>query len=141
MTTGFSPPKSEHLASQLIQWYLTVKRNLPWRNTHDPYAIWVSEIMLQQTQVATVMPYYDKFLKLFPTVKHLAKASWDDVIKSWEGLGYYARARNMHKAAQVIMNQYQGEFPDTFDAIHALPGIGLSTAGAISTFAFQKLTC
>lgn len=131
-----SDPKQ--LTNKLVNWYLTVQRDLPWRNTSDPYAIWLSEIMLQQTQVNTVIPYYHQFLQLFPTVSDLAKADWGDVIKAWEGLGYYARARNMHKAAQIIVENHKGQFPNKFDDILALTGIGQSTAGAISTFAFKK---
>jgi A/G-specific adenine glycosylase len=130
--------KTQHeLADQLVTWYQAVYRQLPWRETTDPYAIWVSEIMLQQTQVTTVIPYYKRFLERYPTVRALAQASLDEVLKSWEGLGYYARARNLHKAAQKIMTEHKGLFPDNFESIHALPGIGESTAGAILTFAFQ----
>jgi len=124
-----------HPCEQLITWYRQSHRDLPWRKTSDPYAIWVSEIMLQQTQVATVLPYYERFLTQYPTIQSLAEASLDSVLKSWEGLGYYARARNLHKAAQKIN---PGKFPDTFEEVFALPGIGQSTAGAILTFAFKQ---
>ena len=127
---------------QLIKWYTAHKRDLPWRKSdgHTPgaYEIWLSEIMLQQTQVATVLDYYRKFLKLFPTVQHLAKADLDTVLKAWEGLGYYARCRNLHKTAQIVSEQYQGRFPDTIEEMQALPGIGQSTAGAILTFAYNQ---
>jgi A/G-specific adenine glycosylase len=126
------------IASRLITWYRYDHRDLPWRNTHDPYAIWVSEVMLQQTQVATVLLYYHRFMALFPTVEALATAHLDTVLKQWEGLGYYTRCRNLHKAAQTIMAQHAGQFPTTMAAIEALPGIGRSTAGAIATFAFNN---
>lgn len=120
----------------LLDWYRVSHRDLPWRNTRDPYEVWISEIMLQQTQVETVLPYYARFLERFPTVEALAKASQDEVLKLWEGLGYYARARNLHRAAKEILERYDGQFPKEFAAIHGLMGIGQSTAGAISTFAF-----
>ena len=114
------------LTRKLVNWYLTVQRDLPWRNTSDPYSIWLSEIMLQQTQVNTVIPYYHKFLQLFPTVSDLARAEWGDVIKAWEGLGYYARARNMHKAAQIIVENHKGKFPNKFDDIFAVSDLVLT---------------
>jgi A/G-specific adenine glycosylase len=126
------------VAQKLVSWYRTEHRQLPWRETSEPYAIWLSEIMLQQTQVATVLPYYARFLTRFPTIEALAQAPIDDVLKSWEGLGYYARARNLHKAAQKMMTDHGGRFPETFEAVHDLPGIGQSTAGAILTFAFHN---
>ena len=125
-------------ASQLEAWYATVARPLPWRSTSDPYAIWVSEVMLQQTQVATVLGYYTRFLATFPTVQALAAAPLDAVLKQWEGLGYYTRCRNLHKAAQQVVAQHGGVFPTTFEAVAALPGVGQSTAGAILTFAFGQ---
>ncbi len=130
--------QEQRIAKQLVDWYRASHRDLPWRNTTNPYAIWLSEIMLQQTQVATVLPYYDRFLARYPTVQALADAPIDEVLKSWEGLGYYARARNLHKAAQKIVSEHQGQFPNTLEDVHALPGIGESTAGAILTFAFHK---
>lgn len=120
----------------LLKWYNKVKRDLPWRHTKDPYHIWLSEIMLQQTRVETVKVYYARFLKMFPTVSDLANAPQEQVLKAWEGLGYYSRARNLQKAAQVIMEEHHGCFPDTYEAILALPGIGPYTAGAISSIAF-----
>ncbi len=125
-------------ADQLVSWYLNDHRDLPWRNTHDAYTIWLSEVMLQQTQVRTVIDYYHRFLAQYPTIQDLAAAPIDDVLKLWEGLGYYARCRNLHKAAQIIAEQYKGRFPDTLEAVEALPGIGRSTAGAILTFAYGQ---
>ncbi len=125
-------------AEALILWYHQHGRLLPWRDTRDPYAIWLSEIMLQQTQVNTVKAYYAKFLTLFPTIQDLAQAPLEAVMKAWEGLGYYARCRNLHKTAQIITEQYQGRFPETLEAVEALPGIGRSTAGAILTFAYGQ---
>ncbi len=129
---------AQMLAQQLIEWYRASHRQLPWRETSNPYEIWVSEIMLQQTQVATVLPYYQRFLAAYPTIQALAEASLDEVLKKWEGLGYYARARNLHKAAKKVIEVHQGIFPTAFEDILDLPGIGQSTAGAISTFAIRK---
>src|SRR4030043_1760574 len=126
------------IQTQLLQWFKKKGRVLPWRKTRDPYPIWVSEIMLQQTQVATVIPYYQKFLKTFPTLRHLAKTNLSKVLKSWEGLGYYSRARNLHRASQIVLNHFHGKIPDTLKDLLNLPGIGRSTAGAILSFAFQK---
>jgi len=126
------------LRQALLSWYAQQGRDLPWRKTRDPYAIWISEIMLQQTQVKTVLPYYDRWLQQFPTVKVLANADQQTVLKAWEGLGYYARARNLHSAAQIIANQYNGQFPQTFEAVVALPGIGRTTAGGILSAAFNQ---
>ncbi|MEM8679505.1 MAG: A/G-specific adenine glycosylase [Planctomycetota bacterium] len=121
-----------------LRWYRAHARDLPWRETHDPYRIWVSEVMLQQTQVETVIPYYHRFLDAFPTVKQLAAAEEREVLKLWEGLGYYRRARQLHRAAQVIVQQHDGTFPQTFDEVLALPGVGRYTAGAILSFAFDQ---
>jgi A/G-specific adenine glycosylase len=126
------------LGEKLCAWYAYHHRDLPWRQTQDAYAIWVSEVMLQQTQVATVRPYYARFLARFPDVATLAAAPLDDVLKCWEGLGYYARCRHLHEAAQMIVAEHDGRFPSTFEAVLALPGIGRSTAGAILTFAFGQ---
>ncbi len=126
-------------ASRLLAWFDQYGRHdLPWQNTRDPYAIWISEIMLQQTQVATVIPYYQRFMASFPDIASLANASDDSVLEHWAGLGYYSRARNLHKAAKFIRDQHGGRFPRNFDQILALPGIGPSTAGAISSFAWNE---
>ncbi|MBC8134535.1 MAG: A/G-specific adenine glycosylase, partial [Fibrella sp.] len=110
-------------------------RPLPWRTTRDPYAIWISETMLQQTQVATVIPYFEKWLARFPTVRDLAEAPLDDVLHAWQGLGYYSRARNLHKAAGQIVAIHDGVFPDSYDDVLALPGVGRYTAGAVCSIA------
>jgi A/G-specific adenine glycosylase len=114
------------------------RHDLPWQNTSDPYAIWVSEIMLQQTQVTAVIGYYAKFIARFPDINSLANATQDEVLQYWSGLGYYSRARNLHSAAQKIMDDFSGKFPQIFEDILSLPGIGRSTAAAISTFAFNQ---
>ncbi len=119
---------------KLLAWYRREGRDLPWRRTRDPYAIWISEIMLQQTQVETVKPYYARFLRSFPDVQALAQASESDVLRHWEGLGYYRRAQQLHAAAQTIVQSHQGVLPTTFHEVHALPGIGRYTAGAILSF-------
>lgn len=129
----------EHLTrlhDALINWFEANGEDLPWRQTDDPYRIWLSEIMLQQTQIATVLPYYVRFLDRFPTVEALAAAPLDDVLKMWEGLGYYSRARNLHKAAQIVAGEHGGQFPDTAEGLRALPGIGQYTAGAVGSIAF-----
>jgi A/G-specific adenine glycosylase len=126
------------IQTKLLKWYQKNGRDLPWRKTKDPYAIWVSEIMLQQTQVPTVIPYYKNFLKSFPTVLYLAKADLSKVLKLWEGLGYYSRARNLHRASQIISNHFHGEIPDQLKDLLTLPGIGRYTAGAILSIAFNK---
>ncbi|MBN2131604.1 MAG: A/G-specific adenine glycosylase [Sedimentisphaerales bacterium] len=123
---------------RLLQWFDGNARDLPWRSTRDPYAIWISEIMLQQTRVETVKPYYLRFLKRFPTVEKLARARIDTVLKHWEGLGYYSRARNLHRAAREIVTRYEGRLPATRDELLTLPGIGSYTAGAIASIAFAK---
>ncbi|MDX2217994.1 MAG: A/G-specific adenine glycosylase [Burkholderiales bacterium] len=126
-------------APRLIAWHKTHGRHdLPWQNTRDPYRIWVSEIMLQQTQVATVIPYYERFMARFPDVLALADADESDVLTHWAGLGYYARARNLHRAAQQVRDCHRGRFPSDREAIEALPGIGRSTASAIAAFAFGQ---
>lgn len=124
------------LATQLLAWYHTQKRNLPWRDHPDSYAVWVSEIMLQQTRVDTVIPYFEKWLKLFPSVKELASASEQEVLNAWEGLGYYSRARNLHKAAKIVAEKFDGELPRNLDDLRSLPGIGRYTVGAIASMAF-----
>ncbi|HEY9600145.1 MAG TPA: A/G-specific adenine glycosylase [Allocoleopsis sp.] len=122
----------------LLNWYATAKRDLPWRRDRDPYKIWVSEIMLQQTQVKTVLPYYQRWLELFPTIEALASADLQQVLKAWEGLGYYTRARNLHRCAQELMQKYGGVFPTEFEDVLALPGIGRTTAGGILSAAFNR---
>ena len=122
---------------KLLAWYDENKRDLPWRRSKNPYHIWVSEIMLQQTRVDTVIPYYERFLDWFPTVESLAIAPEDRLLKAWEGLGYYSRVRNMQTAAQQIMSEYEGKFPSTYEGISSLKGIGPYTAGAISSIAFN----
>ena len=129
-------PALYEMVSPIVTWFQKNKRDLPWRNHPDAYRVWVSEIMLQQTRVEAVKPYYERFLRELPTVKDLAEAKEDQLLKLWEGLGYYNRVRNMQKAAQQIMIDYQGQFPDTFEEIRSLTGIGNYTAGAISAFAF-----
>ena len=122
----------------LLDWYNKNKRSLPWRKTRDPYAIWVSEIMLQQTRVTAALPYYTRFLQTLPTISHLANAEESVLLKLWEGLGYYSRVRNMQKAAKEICMKHGGIFPSKYDNILALPGIGEYTAGAIASIAFEQ---
>lgn len=122
----------------LLKWFRANARDLPWRKNRTPYAVWVSEIMLQQTQVATVIPYFNRFMKRFPTVEKLARAKQDTVLKHWEGLGYYSRGRNLHKAAKLIVSNYGGQLPDTLDELQKIPGIGRYTAGAIASIAFNR---
>jgi A/G-specific adenine glycosylase len=124
------------LASRLLTWYQANKRTPPWRDHPDPYAVWVSEIMLQQTRVETVIPYFEKWMRLFPDVRTLAEASEQEVLNAWEGLGYYSRARNLHKAAQLVAKQHNGELPRDLDELRKLPGIGRYTLGAIASMAF-----
>jgi A/G-specific adenine glycosylase len=126
------------LAADLLTWYRAGRRDLPWRRTRDPYAIWVSEIMLQQTQVATVIPYYERFLARFPTVGELAAAPTDEVLRLWAGLGYYSRARNLQRGAQVVMERHAGQVPATVEELLRLPGIGRYTAGAIASIAYGQ---
>lgn len=126
------------LSKNLLQWYSAAQRDLPWRKTIDPYKIWVSEVMLQQTQVERVKSFYKKFLEHFPTVESLAEASWEELMECWRGLGYYRRARNMHAAAQVIVNDYAGVFPKTYADMLPLPGFGRYTAAAVASFAYSE---
>ena len=129
-------PGPDRFAHQVISWHRTQgRKDLPWQRDPTPYRVWVSEIMLQQTQVVTVIPYYEAFMARFPEVNQLADAELDEVLHLWSGLGYYARARNLHRAAGLIRDQYGGRFPTDFDAVAALPGIGRSTAGAILSLA------
>jgi A/G-specific adenine glycosylase len=126
------------LSRKLLAWYGCNHRSLPWRNTCDPYRIWISEIMLQQTQVDIVIPYYHRFLKAFPTVSSLARAPLQDVLKTWENLGYYSRARNIHSAARMIVEKFDGRIPANLEVIQTLPGVGLYTAGAILSIAYGQ---
>lgn len=126
------------IVEPLIAWYEKERRDLPWRQTKEPYRIWLSEIMLQQTRVEAVKPYYKRFLEELPDVEALAKVPEDRLLKLWEGLGYYNRARNLQKAARQIMEEYKGEFPKTYEEIRKLSGIGAYTAGAISSFAYNE---
>ena len=131
--------EEEKIASfreKLLAWYDANKRDLPWRRTQDPYKIWISEIMLQQTRVDTVIPYYERFLEWFPTIEDLANAQEEKLLKAWEGLGYYSRVRNMQKAAQQMMENHGGVFPSSYEEISKLKGIGPYTAGAIASIAF-----
>lgn len=125
------------ISDSLISWYKKNKRDLPWRNTRDPYKIWLSEIMLQQTQVVQGLSYYLKFTETFPTIIDLAKAPEDKVMRLWQGLGYYSRARNLHAAAKVVAKEYKGKFPSTYDDIKSLKGVGDYTAAAIASIAFD----
>jgi A/G-specific adenine glycosylase len=129
---------NKKIGKQLLTWYHANKRDMPWRHTKDPYCILLSEFMLQQTQVDTVIPYYHHFLETFPTVHDLANAPQDKILKAWEGLGYYARARNLHKTAKIISEQFKGTVPDTYDVLHALPGFGPYTTAAVLSIAYGK---
>ena len=122
----------------LLAWFDRQARDLPWRRDPTPYHTWVSEIMLQQTQAITVAPYYERFLARFPTLQALAEAPLDDVLKAWEGLGYYRRARHLQQAAQIVIEQHGGRLPASEEALRALPGIGRYTAGAILSIAFGQ---
>ena len=126
-------------SNSLLSWYLQNKRDLPWRNTVNPYPIWLSEIMLQQTKVAQGLPYFLTFMEAFPTVLHLAQADEEQVLKLWQGLGYYSRARNMHKTAQLIAFELNGNFPNNYTDLIKLKGIGEYTAAAIASFAFNEV--
>jgi len=130
----------DEIAQRLLAWFSQNARDLPWRRTRDPYAIWVSEIMLQQTQVKTVLPYWERWMKSLSNIQALAKASPKKIHKLWEGLGYYTRVRNMQRAAQIVVKEHDGEFPGEFEAVLALPGIGRYTAGAICSIAFNQPT-
>ena len=128
----------DRISSLLLRWYDQHARTLPWRGIHDPYRTWISETMLQQTRVETVLGYYERFLQRFPAVTDLAVAPEDDVLKLWEGLGYYSRARNLHKGAKQVMAEFGGEIPSTVDELRKITGIGPYTAGAIASIAFDQ---
>lgn len=127
-----------HFSNSIIKWFESNKRDLPWRNTLDPYLIWVSEVMLQQTQAVTVIPYYERFIKVLPTVYDLAKVEDDILYKLWEGLGYYSRAKNLKETAITIVEKYQGKIPNTYEELIKLKGIGDYTASAILSMAYEK---
>jgi A/G-specific adenine glycosylase len=125
------------LVEALLQWFAVSQRPLPWRGRYDPYAVWISEIMLQQTQMERGVAYFERWMRKYPTIAHVARAPLDDILKTWEGLGYYNRARNLHKAARRVMEHHGGVFPQAPDAIRALPGVGDYTAGAIASIAYN----
>ncbi len=133
-----NPADIKLFRTRLLDWYRANKRDLVWRNSADPYHIWISEIMLQQTRVDQMGAYFERFIEVFPTVRDLAAASEDQVLKIWEGLGYYARARNMHKAAKRMVEDHGGQVPETYQELERLPGIGSYTAAAVSSIAFDR---
>jgi A/G-specific adenine glycosylase len=138
-TLNFVSPLQQAFARQVVAWQKTHGRHdLPWQNTQDPYKVWLSEIMLQQTQVTTVMGYFEKFTQRFPTVADLAAAQLDEVLGLWSGLGYYSRARNLHRAAQQVMQAHGGVMPRSAEALQTLPGIGRSTAAAVASLCFGE---
>lgn len=137
-TPDLDPEWVSRIRQDLVAWYAEAKRDLPWRNDRDPYRILVSEMMLVQTTVAAVIPYFERFLRRFPTIAALAEADETDVLKQWEGLGYYRRARQLHAAARTVMAEHGGRIPDDADAVLALPGVGRYIAGAIRSFAFDQ---
>ncbi|PWI58114.1 A/G-specific adenine glycosylase [Sulfoacidibacillus thermotolerans] len=126
----------QEFASALVQWYRTVQRDLPWRRSKDPYAIWVSEVMLQQTRVETVVPYFERFITRYPSIDALAAADEQEVVKNWEGLGYYSRVRNLHLAVKEVASKYGGEIPRSYEQMRALPGVGPYTVGAVLSIAY-----
>ncbi len=128
----------DRLSASLLRWFRTAARKMEWRETRDPYRIWLSEVMLQQTRVETAAPYYSRFLARFPDLDSLACAALDDVLSAWEGLGYYARARNLHRAARIVLDRFGGKVPSTAEELVKLPGVGRSTAGAIASIAFGR---
>ena len=138
VSTLLDMTKQKLFRRSLLRWYQSNGRDLPWRHTRDPYRILVSEFMLQQTQVATVLPYYREWLRRFPNFEALARASENDVLHGWQGLGYYARARNLHATAKLVLNPHRGRFPSELGEMRRLPGVGKYTAHAIATFAFDQ---
>lgn len=127
-----------YFSDKIVKWYLDNRRPLPWRDTKDPYKIWLSEVILQQTRVAQGLPYYQRFVELYPSVEDLAGADEQHVLRSWQGLGYYTRARNLHKCAKTVVAAHKGRFPDTSGELLKLPGVGTYTAAAIASFAFNE---
>lgn len=138
ITIPVSSTDAPEIGRRLLEWYDQSKRDLPWRRTRDPYAIWVSEIMLQQTRVETVIPYWTNFMESFPTIQTLADAPEEDVLKRWEGLGYYSRVRNLQQAAREVQEQYGGKVPHEMEEMLSLPGVGSYTAGAVLSIAYDK---
>lgn len=139
MNTSLSKKTETLFQQQILDWFQAKgRKHLPWQQDKTPYRVWISEIMLQQTQVKTVIPYYEKFMESFPTISALANATEDYVLHHWTGLGYYARARNLHKAAQIIAADFDGQFPTDIEQVIALPGIGRSTAGAILSLSLKQ---
>jgi A/G-specific adenine glycosylase len=138
MLTPIDPETGVAFAGKLLAWFAQHARDLPWRRERTPYRVWVAEVMLQQTQVGTVVPYYERFLARFPSVQALANASLEEVLKVWEGLGYYARARNLHAAARQIVSAHGGHLPGTFEELLGLPGVGRYIAGALASIAFGQ---
>src|SRR6185369_7763226 len=130
--------RKDFFSSMIIDWYHANHRNLPWRATIDPYKIWLSEVMLQQTRVAQGLPYYERFVCSFPTVFDLAMATEQNVLRLWQGLGYYSRARNLHRCAKEVVEKFNGHFPNSFNELSKLPGIGDYTAAAIASIAFRQ---
>lgn len=132
------PVPISEFAIRLLEWYRPNKRELPWRRARDPYRVWVSEIMLQQTQVKTVLPYFDRFLRAYPTLEALARAEESEILAQWSGLGYYNRARNLYRAAQIVCEKHRGRFPARYEDAIALPGVGRYTAGAVLSIAYGQ---
>lgn len=130
--------KKGYFSKKIVEWYQADHRDLPWRNTQDPYKIWLSEIILQQTRVLQGLPYYQKFIQNYPTVASLAEAKEQEVLRLWQGLGYYTRARNLYKCAKEVVKNFKGKFPVTFEKLKTLPGVGDYTAAAIASFAFHQ---
>jgi A/G-specific adenine glycosylase len=137
-STRLTAANRQTLRRKLLAWYVRHARDLPWRQSRDPYRVWVSEVMLQQTQVATVEDYFQRFVRTFPNVRKLASADEQDILRLWEGLGYYRRARQLHAAAKKVVADFDGQFPHTVDDLRELPGIGRYTAGAIASIAFDR---
>jgi len=138
MPNPSDPQTRVAFAERLLDWFDRHARDLPWRRQRTPYRVWVAEVMLQQTRAETVVPYYERFLARFPTVQALANAGLEEVLKVWEGLGYYARARNLHAAARQVVTAHDGQLPDTFEGLLALPGVGRYTAGAVASITFGR---